>query len=232
MGAGEGRGRLGDALGFCRVDPQVPARHLGGHRLAAWGRGEREFGQRFLLVDCRVVFFAEVVVGADIAGLLSADPFLGEGEHDAVLDLFPAAGVDGVGDVGVEAGASLGIFLGAVIEQLDSALVAVPGAEMVLGAAFGAAIGELAAGHGDERAAKSLDDLEIADDETLIEGDRAEGEQALLGVIHQLDADLGDFHGVVPSRGCHPCRGGWCRPAAAVAWEVRLSNRARHPEGG
>ena len=57
--------------------------------------------------------------------------------------------------------------------------------------------GEFAAGHRHKRAAGSFNDLQIADDKAIINGDRAEGLQPIVGVFHQLDADLGDFHAVL-----------------------------------
>src|SRR5438132_746829 len=73
---------------------------------------------------------------------------------------------------------------------------------MVLCAALMAMAGQLAARHGDERPVGAVDDLQVADDEAVIEGDGAKALQPIVGVHHQLDADLSDFHG--------DClRGGW-----------------------
>ena len=62
--------------------------------------------------------------------------------------------------------------------------------------------GELAAGHGDERAVSAVDNLQVTDYEAVVESDRAEALQPIVGVHHQLDADLSDFHG-------NCLRGGW-----------------------
>ena len=62
-------------------------------------------------------------------------------------------------------------------------------------------VAELAAGHGHEQPARPVDDLEVANNEGVIDGNRAEGPQAVLGILHQLDANLGDLHSpTLPNR--------------------------------
>ena len=82
--------------------------------------------------------------------------------------------------------------------ERSAALVAVAAAQVILAAALRAVGREFAAGHGHERAVGPLDDLQIADDEAVVERDRAERLQPLAGVFHELDANLGDFHGRTP----------------------------------
>src|SRR5207302_11142468 len=79
-----------------------------------------------------------------------------------------------------------------------AALVAEPAAQVVLGPAVGAAVGQLPRRHGHEEALGPLDDLQVADDEHVVEGDAAKGLQPLVAprvVFHELDANFGDFHG-------------------------------------
>jgi hypothetical protein len=47
----------------------------------------------------------------------------------------------------------------------------------------------------------SLDNLEIADDEAIVERDRAERFEPLPWFIHELDPHLGDFHVRSPYNG-------------------------------
>ena len=106
------------------------------------------------------------------------------------------ARVDRVGDVGVQLDAAVGVAGGAILVELAAALVAEAGPQMVLAAAAVAAIRQLAAGHGHERALGAFDDLQVADDEGVVERHRAEGLQALVLVVvfHELDTDFGDDH--------------------------------------
>ena len=69
---------------------------------------------------------------------------------------------------------------------------------MVLAAALRAMGRQLAAGHGHERAVGAFDDLQVADHEAVVERDRAERLESLARLLHELDANLGDFHGRSP----------------------------------
>src|SRR6202012_5284022 len=108
---------------------------------------------------------------------------------------FPACGVDRMGDVGVQLGPALGAADGAVLVQPVAALIAEAGPQMVLEAAA-AAVGQLSARHRDEGALEAFDDLEIADDEHVVEGDGTKGLEAVsaAGLIHELDANFRDVH--------------------------------------
>src|SRR5262245_13000769 len=92
---------------------------------------------------------------------------------------------------------------------------------MVLAAALAAAVRQFAAGHGHERPLGALDDLQVANDEGVVERDRAEGLEALVVVVHELDPDFGDDHS------CSPFL------SVAQAWGVPSSWRAvMTPRGG
>src|SRR5690606_9313095 len=99
---------------------------------------------------------------------------------------------------GIELGPTVFIFGEAVFVQAAAALIAVGRAEVILAAAAWTVGGELAAGHRDEWPVRAVDDFQIANDKAVVEGDRAECLQALAGLFHELDADLGDFHGRSP----------------------------------
>src|SRR4029077_9267511 len=85
-----------------------------------------------------------------------------------------------------------------VLVEFGPALVAEAGAQVVLRAALRAAVGQLAAGHRHERPLGALDDLQVADDEGIVERDRAEGLQALVVVLDELDANFRDLHSCSP----------------------------------
>src|SRR5262249_21326153 len=114
------------------------------------------------------------------------------------LDDLAAGGVDRVGDVGVQLGAAVGVAGGPVLVELVPALVTVAGPQVVLAAAAAAAVRQLAAGHGHGRPPGALDDLQVAHDKGVVESDRAEGLEALVVVLHELDPDFGDDHSCSP----------------------------------
>src|SRR5439155_12142278 len=113
----------------------------------------------------------------------------------SVLNHFAALRVDGMSDIGIELGTALRVADGPLFAQTSAALIAILSFEMVLRAALMAMAGELAAGHGDEGPVGAVDDLEVADDKAVIEGDGAEALQSIVGVHHELDSDLSDLHG-------------------------------------
>src|SRR5205814_6138404 len=97
--------------------------------------------------------------------------------------------------VGVQLGPSLGIADRSVLAQACAALVAILGLEVVLRAALVAVARKLAAGHSDEGPAGAVDDLQIANHEAVVKSYRAKALQPIVRVLHQLDSDLGYFHG-------------------------------------
>ncbi len=139
-----------------------------------------------------------LVVVANVAGLQCPQPFhVQRFEYDA-LDVVAATRVDGVGDVGVQLDAIGGqIPLTAPFIQARATLIAMPRAQVVLVTATGATVGQLSARHGDERALRAFNDLEVTNDETIVKRDAAESLQsfAVAGGIKQFDADFRDDHG-------------------------------------
>jgi hypothetical protein len=79
------------------------------------------------------------------------------------------------------------------------AIVAKGSSQMVFCATMLAMRCELAAGHRHEGSIRALNDFQVADDETIIERDRAKGLQPFATFLHQLNAYFSDFHG------CSPC---------------------------
>ena len=68
------------------------------------------------------------------------------------------------------------------------------GAEVVFLRAPPAAVGELAGRHGEEEPAGAIDEFYVADDEGLIEGQRAERLETALAHVAQIDANLCELH--------------------------------------
>jgi hypothetical protein len=66
----------------------------------------------------------------------------------------------------------------------SSALIAVMAAQIILVAAFPASGRHLATWHRNEGAVDSFDDLEISNDKTMIDGDRAKGAEAVFRSLH------------------------------------------------
>src|SRR5262249_15720916 len=102
--------------------------------------------------EAGVIFTIRIVIRADVAGLTRAYLFFLERLDDGALDHFAAAGIDRGRDVRVQLDAAVGVARGAVLVELAAALVAVACPQMVLAAAAGTAVRELAAGHGHKRA--------------------------------------------------------------------------------
>src|SRR5262249_17566888 len=123
---------------------------------------------------------------------------LAELTDDALLNHFAARAIDRMSDVGIELGAAVFVQRSAIGIETVTTIIAVVRAKMVLCPALWTVGSELAAGHGDERAAGAFDDFQVADDKTIVKRDRAERLQSLAGLFHQFDANFGDFHGRSP----------------------------------
>ena len=141
----------------------------------------------------------EIVVAGYVARQLRAGLLFLERPDHPLLDHLAAQRVDRMGDVGIEFGAALLVLGRAALFQPPAALVAVARAKMILAAALRTMGGQLAAGHGHERARGAFDDLQIADHKGVVERDRTKRLESLSRLIHELHANLGDFHG------CSPC---------------------------
>src|SRR5690606_21257118 len=105
--------------------------------------------------------FVFVKAGRNIPRLLAPDDLVAIGGKDLALDIVPAVGVDGVGDVGVEldARATVAVLLAqeAVLIETQAAIVAVAGAQMVFVGAAWAMIGEFARWHCQEESVVAFD---------------------------------------------------------------------------
>jgi hypothetical protein len=107
-----------------------------------------------------------------------------------------------VGDVGVEFQAAVAVvvavlvFLEAVFIQRGAAVVAEAGAEVVFFAAAGAVVGQLSAWHGEEEAVISVDEFDVTNDEGVIEGQGAEGLEAVVLVVGlaKFNPDVSQAH--------------------------------------
>src|SRR5262245_12844869 len=98
---------------------------------------------------------------------------------------------------------------------------------MILHAALRTVRGQLAAGHGDERSVRAVDDLQVTHDKAVVKRDRAERLEALARFFHELDANLSDFHGRSPCAIARPtdnCE--WRRRAQVGAPSEKLPSAA------
>src|SRR6185295_508274 len=157
-----------------------------------------------------IVFFRRLVdLDGFVAGELRLLDFLGVGLDDPLLHRLAGRGVDRMGDVGVELEAHVALGARGDAGEPVATNEAVLGAQVVLAAAAGAALADLAGGHRDEGALLALDDLEVADDEGVVEGDGAERPELVAPPADQLDPDFRDLH--APSRVMTPA--GATKPA-------------------
>lgn len=130
------------------------------------------------------VIDVEVVVSRNVSGQLRAFDLFVVFVDDARLNHLATERVDGVSNVGVEFSSAVGILNKAAFFEPLTALIAVIGAKMVLHSALAAVRSELPAGHGDEGTACAVDNFQVANHETIIEGNRAERFQPLAGFFH------------------------------------------------
>jgi hypothetical protein len=98
-------------------------------------------------------------------------------------------------DVGIELGSALLIPDLAIVLQPQTALVAIGGPEVILGAALGAMRRQLSTGHRHKWSTRTLDDFQITDNKAIVKCDAAKCLKPIIGIFHELDAYLGDFHG-------------------------------------
>ena len=80
--------------------------------------------------------------------------------------------------IGVAAVHAIGPWHMPVLVEARSAVVTETGAEVILLAAASAAVAELSAGHGEEEPIIPFDEFYVANDEGVIESQRAKGPQA------------------------------------------------------
>lgn len=138
--------------------------------------------------------------GRDVTGQLAALEFLVEGVQHGFLDAVAAVGVDGVGDVGVELEAAVAVAVAilvalvAVLVEARATLVAVAGAEVIFFTAAVAMVGELSRRHGKEEAVVAVDELDVADDEGVVEGQGAERLEPVVLVFAELNSDVRQLH--------------------------------------
>jgi len=139
------------------------------------------------------VFF---IVARDVAGLLRTFEFQRVLADDRLLDHISAGLIDRVGDVRVEfVRSTFDVAKVLRASQTRAALIAVMAAKMIFRPAAATTCGHLATGHRHEGTVGPFDDLQIADHETMIERDGTEGPEAIFRFLHELDSNLGDFHG-------------------------------------
>jgi hypothetical protein len=85
-----------------------------------------------------------------------------------------------------------------VIIEPAAAVVAEAGAEVILVAAARAVVTELARGHGEEEPVGAFDELHVADDESVVERQRAERLEPTRRIAAEVDTDFRQLHGDTP----------------------------------
>ncbi len=142
----------------------------------------------------------DVVIVGHIAGLFGFLAFHLERFDDGLLDQFPAACMNWVGDVSVKFGAPIGNAQAPVFVETTSTGVAKPGPHLIFEATTRAAVHELSAGHGHKKAFGATNDFKVPYHEGVVKGDRAETQEAFVFAIFvdKLDPDFSDVHSADP----------------------------------
>ena len=97
-------------------------------------------------------------------------------------------------DISIELCSAVLIFRSQIFLELQAALIAETRSQVILASAFRAVCRELSAGHCHERSVRTFNNLEVANDKTIIERDGTEALQAIVRIFHQFDAYFRDFH--------------------------------------
>ena len=82
----------------------------------------------------------------------------------------------------------------ALLVEPRAALVAVAGAEVIFFTAAVAVVGELSGGHREEEAVVAVDELDVADDEGVVEGQGAERLEPVVLIFAELNSDVRQLH--------------------------------------
>ena len=139
----------------------------------------------------------KVVVSADVARLLSQNEFLFVGEKNRSLNFVSTFRIDRVGDIRIEFGSSGLVASRFKVIQRRSALIAERGANRVFALAAWTAHHDFSAGHGDKRSRGTVDELQVANDKTVIKRYAAECFKSFYWFIDKFDANFCNFHVVV-----------------------------------
>ena len=147
-----------------------------------------------------IVFDVLIVkIWRHISGTFAAFGFFMESVDDLMFDIVAALGVDGVCDVRVQfqPRRAVAVLMAqvALVVQSGTATVAEAGAEVVFFAAALAMVGQFARGHGQKKTVVAFDQLDVADDEGVVKGQRAERLESTADIQTQIDANFGEFHG-------------------------------------
>jgi hypothetical protein len=152
-----------------------------------------------------IVEIAQISVkfGWNVAGQLAPVDLFLVCSDGAAFDLEPAIGIDRMGDVGMQFKPSthrpLNLHAAIFIQPLAT-VIAEAGTEVILVPAPPASVAELSRRHGEEQSIISFDDFHIADDECVVERERAKGFEASCLWPAQIDANLRKLHDFSCSR--------------------------------
>lgn len=143
-----------------------------------------------------LVPFVGIIVTRNIAGEFGALELELILVDHVLLDQIATCLIDGMRHIGVKFVWRVIVGM-TIVANARSAVVAIVAANVVLVPTTTTATGELAAGHGHEWTVATFDYFQIADHETMVKGDGAERAQAILGLLHELDSNLGDIHSLL-----------------------------------
>ena len=116
----------------------------------------------------------DVIKGArHIAGLAASFDFFVIGNEDFSLESFAHIRIDGMRDIGMQLGAPVAVAAHTMLVEACAAAVAVAGTEMVLLVTATAMIAEFSRRHGEKDPVIALDEFDVANNERVIERDRA-----------------------------------------------------------
>jgi hypothetical protein len=138
----------------------------------------------------------------DVAGLFGPFDLFVEGFEHLMFDGLAAFGINGVGDVGVEFEAVVAVVVAVLIAletvfiEWGAAIIAEAGAEVIFFAAARAVVRQLSAWHGEEEPVVAVDEFNVTNDESIIEGQGAEGLEAVVLILRftELNPDVSQAH--------------------------------------
>jgi hypothetical protein len=135
-----------------------------------------------------------VNVGGSVVGIFRQLRLRSIFFNDLLLNDLAKCGIDGVCNVPVHSELAGRVARDAGRWELGAALIAKSRAQVVFPSALGAMHRKFSRGHSDEQSVGSLDDLQVADDEFVVERDAANGLEPVARILNQFYANVRDIH--------------------------------------
>jgi hypothetical protein len=136
-----------------------------------------------------------LVVPGNIPGLLGPLELQSVLAYHRMLDQVAASLVDRVSDIGIKLiGCPFDVLKVLGPSQTLAALVAIIAPHVIFRTATTTPRGHLATGHRNKRPIRALDDLQIPNHKSMVQGDRTESPKAILRGIHEFDSNLSYIH--------------------------------------